>query len=342
MDEHEDVLVAEESEKGIVSDDIVEIVRAVEAAYDVSAQNIRVFKGEYDRNIRFDDPKLGTWLIKVSSADIGELTIQWQESLLNAAAADDRVPFRTPRLLPSLDGRTHITIDSRYGTYIARIVSWIQGPLMSEVTGFGPQLLTSLGEASAHLTRALSGVTVPNGIVDHRWLIQRGPEVVDCAVALLRDDGRVKIVRELSRRFNDNVLPRLGQLPWAVIHHDLHDANVILDIGTQTVRGVIDFNDAVYAPRISDLAIAGAYAMLRQDEPEHSFREVVTGYRSVAEPTSEELELVGEMALMRLCMNWSQWQARALHSTDSEYALTRSQFTWPLIEHLAEVGPPTV
>ena len=82
--------------------------------------------------------------------------------------------------------------------------------------------------------------------------------------------------------------------------------------------------------------------MLRQAEPERVFRTVVEGYRSVLELSPAELDIVGEMALMRLCMNWAQWQSRAQVAGDNEYALSRSRHTWPLIEHLAQVWPPVV
>lgn len=206
----------------------------------------------------------------------------------------------------------------------------------------GLDLPYSLGAASAHLTRALGGLAAPEGITSHRWLIQRGPEVVEESIRELPGDSRTCVVAEVSRRFSTTVLPLLDSLPWSIVHHDLHDGNVILDDVGRSVAGVIDFNDAAFAPRVADLAIAGAYAMLRQAEPERVFRTVVDGYRSILDLSSAELHVVGEMALMRLCMNWAQWQSRAHSTGDNEYALSRSRYTWPLIEHLAEVGPPRV
>lgn len=322
--------------------DLRKVVRTVGQVFSVRPRNLKVYKGEFDRNIRFDDPDRGTWLIKVSTADVEMTSIRWQASLLAAAEADQRIPFLTPSLMSSADGRTHITVEGNEGTYIARVVRWIHGSLMSDEVFSGFDLPYSLGAASAHLTRALGGLTEPVGITGHPWLIQRGPEVVEESLRGLSDDVRTRVVDQVSRRFGTTVLPLLDTLPWSIIHHDLHDGNVILDAAGRSVAGVIDFNDAAFAPRVADLAIAGAYAMLRQAEPERVFRAVVDGYRSILDLSSAELDVVGEMALMRLCMNWAQWQSRAKSSGDNEYALSRSRYTWPLIEYLAEVGPPTV
>lgn len=330
--------------------DLSEVVAEVERAYGVCVRSPKLYKGEYDTNIRFDDPEHGSLLAKVSTVDLSEEVIGWQETVLDAAADASEVNFATPTILPTLDGRKHVRTDR----FLVRVVTWISGRLMnerSESSSFSNELLMSLGEASARLTLALTAVTMPRAVRQHEWMLHRGPEIVGESLDVLEaravtqgiaDERQIEIVREITGRFRTTVLPRMRGLPWTVIHHDLHDGNVVLNDEGTSVAGVIDFNDAVFAPRISDLAISAGYAMLRQDDPERAFRAVVAGYRSITEPTSEELEVVGEMALMRLCMNWAQWQSRALESEDNEYALMRSKFTWPLIEHLADTGVPRV
>ena len=330
--------------------DVSEVVAVVEREYGFCVRSLKLYKGEYDANIRFDDPEHGALLAKVSTPDLSEEAIRWQETVLDAAAVSSEVNFATPTILPTLDGRKHV----RTARFLVRVVTWISGRLMnerSESSRFNTELLMSLGEASARLTRALRAVTMPPAVRQHEWMLHRGPEIVGESLNVLEaravtqgiaDVRQIEIVREITDHFKTTVLPRLQGLPWTVIHHDLHDGNVVLNDEGTSVAGVIDFNDAVFAPRISDLAISAGYAMLRQDDPERAFGVVVEGYRSITEPTLEELEVVGEMALMRLCMNWAQWQSRALDSEDTEYALMRSKFTWPLIEHLADVGVPPV
>ena len=332
--------------EGALPSDLAEVMSEVSDLYGVRVEEPKLFKGEFDRNVRFADPTHGTLLAKVSADSLGEGILRWQETVLQAAADDPRVTFRTPRILPARDGSRHV----RIGGHLVRVVTWISGQLWNENPnpgGADPALLRSLGDASARLTLALAAVEMPPDVPGHDWMIEQGPLVVRRALARLERAGaqqteRLTVIRRITESFSDHVLPRLAGLPRSVIHHDLHDANVVLDPAGRAVAGVIDFNDAVCAPRVSDLAISGAYAMLGHSDPAGAFSSVVDGYRSVLEPEPAELAVVGEMALMRLCMNWAQWQARALDSADSEYALIRSAHTWPLIAHLAEVGPPTV
>lgn len=119
------------------------------------------------------------------------------------------------------------------------------------------------------------------------------------------EPSQVRTLLEIADRFEQSVVPRFDDLPWTVNHHDLHDANVVLDETGTEVASVLDFNDAVRAPQISDLAITATYAMLRQNEPEKAGRAVIAGYRRLIESTAVELEVFGETSLMRLCMNWA-------------------------------------
>ncbi|WP_209374008.1 phosphotransferase [Brevibacterium renqingii] len=324
--------------------DLTEVMAAVSELYGVRVERPKLFKGEFDRNVRFADHRHGMLLAKVSADSLGEDALRWQETVLHAAAESPEVTFRTPLVLPALDGSRHV----RIGAHLVRVVTWISGRLWNENSstgGAGAGLLRSLGEASARLTLALADVDMPPEIPGHDWMIERGPLVVRRALDRLEQAGgeqpeRLSVIRGIVDRFAERVLPGLDELPRSVIHHDLHDANVVLDEAGQSLAGVIDFNDAVAAPRISDLAISGAYAMLGHSDPAAAFRSVIAGYRSVLEPEPAELDVVGEMALMRLCMNWAQWRARALDAADSEYALQRSARTWPLIAYLAEAGAP--
>lgn len=326
--------------------DLTKIMAEVSSIYGVQVENPKLFKGEVDRNVRFDDANHGKLLLKVSAGTLDGEILRWQETVLRAVANDPIVTFETPTILPALNGNLHV----RIGGHLVRVITWISGLLWNEnirAGGGKATLMHSLGEASARLTIALSNVEMPPNVPGHDWMIERGPFGVRRALEQIGQAGaapseRLSIIQHIADQFEKEVLPQLADLPWSVIHHDLHDGNVILDSTGYSVAGVIDFNDAVFAPRVTDLAISGAYAMLGQHSPEEAFRSVVAGYQNVLELDAQEVSVVGKMALMRLCMNWAQWQARALESTDNEYALSRSAHTWPLIDYLAETGPPTV
>ena len=96
-----------------------------------------------------------------------------------------------------------------------------------------------------------------------------------------------------------------------------------------TISGVLDFGDVLHTARVSELAIAVAYAMLRKPDPLLAAADVVRGYCELAPLTDDELAAVFPIAAARLCVNALTWTARA--GSNGEYARLRMRHTWPTI-----------
>src|SRR5699024_4321780 len=98
----------------------------------------------------------------------------------------------------------------------------------------------------------------------------------------------------------DEVAPRIAELPFGVTHQDLHDFNILAETdaeGSTRVTGIVDFNDAVYTVRVAEVAVAAAYAGLRQADPFTAFTEVLTGYLSRTSLTDAELSALYPLAV---------------------------------------------
>ena len=118
------------------------------------------------------------------------------------------------------------------------------------------------------MTKALEGFRSETLPETHHWDVTRSGEVIDECLALDPTLGGNPDILVARQWFTD-VEPRLGSLPRAMVHNDLNDNNVLVEVvdGIQKVAGVLDFNDALYTVRVAEPAIAGAYAMLRKDDP---------------------------------------------------------------------------
>lgn len=343
------------------------ILEAVRREYELVPGDVRIYKGEYDRNIRITDPAQGTWLIKVSDSRTPAVALDWQETVLAAANAHTCVhagdavdeggggdeagcgmlDVATPRLLPT--GAGGLRVDIRHGgaTYRLRVVSWIAGDLLSTRAVVPRDVHVSLGRVSAQLTCAFSDLSPPPDLSEHAWLPQRSTREVRAALARLPEDERTRTVAEVVARFERDHAARMAQVPWGVVHHDLHDDNVVLADGAESggtadvaarLVGVIDFNDAHAAPLVADPAVAAAYATLRADDPGDRIAAVIEGYEEHRTLSEDEHALVRPLALLRLCTNWSVWSARAAAAADPEYALHRSRHTWSAVAALMGEG----
>lgn len=318
------------------------VLEAVAREYGLDPREPRVFKGEFDRNVRITDPARGTWLIKVSDEKTPAIALDWQETVLDAAALREEpgrrgLDIATPRLLTTRSGARRISLDHEGETFRVRVVEWIDGDLLSACTEVPRSVHEELGRVSAALTRAFADLAPPADLPEHTWLAQRNSREIRAALARLPGDHRTRTVAEVVARFERDHTDRLARVPWGVVHQDLHDDNTIVADGdARRVRliGVIDFNDAHRAPLVADPAVAAAYATLRADDPRDRIAAVVAGYERIRELSDDERSLVEPLALLRLCTNWSVWSVRAAEAADPEYALRRSRHTWSAVEAL--------
>lgn len=340
------------------------ILEAVSHEYGLQPFDVRIFQGEYDRNLRITDPARGTWLIKVSDARTPAVALDWQETVLAAAAgsgiagATDGTgadgtgadgtggpPVATPHLLPTASGELRIEVLHGGETYRVRVVSWIAGDLLSTRTDVPRDVHVTLGGVSAQLTAAFVHLEPPAGLPEHAWLAQRAAREIRAALSRLPEDERTRTVAEVVARFERDHASRMARVPWGVVHHDLHDDNVVVGGNDSTAErdrtalvGVIDFNDAHAAPLVADPAIAAAYATLRVDDPLDRIAAVVEGYEQHRTLSDDEHALIRPLALLRLCTNWSVWSARAATAADPSYALHRSRHTWSAVDALLGEG----
>jgi 4-aminobutyrate aminotransferase-like enzyme len=145
-------------------------------------------------------------------------------------------------------------------------------------------------------------------------------------------------VTTLMRRF-DSVSANLDLLPTGVVHHDLNDFNVLAapdPDGRLVITGVIDVNDSMLTIRVAELAIAVAYAMLRQADPLSAASSVVAGFNTVVALDQREIKVIFPLAGARLCVNATTWKRRTIES-HHPYGKERMRHTWPTLHKLAQI-----
>ena len=85
----------------------------------------------------------------------------------------------------------------------------------------------------------------------------------------------------------------LNALPKQAIQNDANDYNILVEgeLGRTAISGLIDFGDMCAAPKVCELAIAGAYVVLDHPRPERALAALVRGYHAANRLSVEEVEL---------------------------------------------------
>ncbi|MCZ7596759.1 MAG: phosphotransferase [Gammaproteobacteria bacterium] len=215
----------------------------------------------------------------------------------------ERAPHVTaPRPVPAVDGRTFAIDESDGPPLLLRCLTWIDGTpwAASAVDPLdGPY---SLGEYLARLDRALEDFDEGRADRELAWDMRAAGRHAD-SLALVEPPAVHERVAKILERFEREVVGELLRLPAQLIHNDANDHNIIMgDDGR--VRSVIDFGDAVRGQRVTEIAVACAYAMCGSADPFRVAARIVAGYHSVSPLDARELALIPDLVETRAAMSF--------------------------------------
>ena len=304
--------------------------------YGITQDDLTFLGGEVDRNYRLGTADGRTYLVKVHLPVGDGVELQWQEAILMHLRGK-HLDFSVPSIVPTLGGDLHVPFELGSDRGLLRVLDWIPGTELSRIDEHSTSLLRQLGAAAARITAALDGFSASSFHVTHHWDLTRSGEVIRQCIAEnpeLADDYGARPVLDAF----DSIASELDDLPRAMVHHDLNDNNVLVAEreGGQTIAGVLDFNDALHSVRVAEPAIAGAYAMLRKDDPLAALGHVVGGYHGVTPLTATELGVVWPLAIARLCVQALTWTIRGW-TTPSAYGSMRMQHTLPTLNQVIRI-----
>jgi len=261
---------------------------------------LRPLVSERDQIVYVTDEQGRATVLRISSPNEAAEAIALQNALLAAVARQDP-SLPVPRILSCRTGQA----TGRIAGHVARLYSFLDGVPVTR-TRRSPALRAALGIALARLGRALASCDEP-GICDpFPWNVLRA-----CELRARLDDVRQPAARALAQRalddFCGSVLPRLHAMPHQFIHNDFNPKNVLVSIDDpERVSGIIDFGDAMRAPRVIDLGVAIA-RQVTQDDPVTEGCEILAAYHGEAPLLADEIDLLIGIVRARLAMRVTIW-----------------------------------
>jgi hydroxylysine kinase len=254
---------------------------------------------------RDDTFRAGDVLLKVAHPRDDPAAIEMQSAALaHVAATDPGIPVQ--RVVATLDGSQSATVAGRH----ARVLTWLGGDIVA-----GQELSVTFFETAGgmlgRLNRALAEFRHPGAHRDLAWDLPHLPD--------LRRHTTTPLHLEVIDRFTAETLPALAALPHQVIHNDGHPGNLLVRAGS--LEGILDFGDAVYAPRVCDLAVALAYLVPDGPRPWPEVDAFTAGFLNEVPLSDPELAqlpmLMAARTIMRSVIN--QALHREAHSDPSGF-----------------------
>ncbi|AYD02615.1 phosphotransferase [Neorhizobium sp. NCHU2750] len=267
--------------------------------------------GEKDSNYRLTLDDGTEYLFKVlNPAENPAMTSMHSQALLHVEAADPGIPIQ--RIIRTVDGEADFRMtDDDGATRGVRMVTFVPGVSQKSQPHSAIQR-HRVGVLLGRMQKALEGFS--HEAASHRitWDMSHASGMRDLLSAFEKDEQRSRLARALDD-FEENILPRMAQLPAQVIHNDFNMENILVSkADPDMISGIIDFGDMVHAPVLFDVGVGAAYQMGNAADPVEAMCDFLKGYSTEKTLTDEEVELLYTAVTTRMLMRLAipEWRGK--------------------------------
>ena len=311
----------------------------VETAWGGQA-TLEMLYGEHDLNFRLIDTDGMSRIVKVMRSGCEAAELDYQIAMMGCLSDVPGVPV--PRVVPTIAGAAYTQLSDEHGhPRFVWQVAMLQGATLDHHKLTIP-LAEQIGATAARMHQALQDFEHPGLHRDIKWDLRAANWIGDY-LSVFDDKPAVQSqIRDLLEWYREDGQPLLRSLPAQAIHNDLNQQNLLatkeVGVGPQ-LSGVIDFGDSLYNPVIVDLAIAGAYLAMDQDEPVEALAALIAGYCQVLPLSAAELDALWPLLLMRLAVSVTNSGLRKVEFPNDPYVVISEKPALDLLAFARDFDP---
>ena len=305
---------------------------ALQAHWGIAADLCRL-DGEYDLNFLAETADGCGYVLKVMRAGCDQGLVDMQiKAFEHIAQSHPQLPC--PGVVRTSADKALLCLPDETGQdRLVWVLDRLPGRCYAQVNPKSDALIHEVGQVLGGTAKALADFQHPGLVRDFKWDLMRAGWIADDLTCLV-DAARRDLVSEIHGTFL-GTMPALSKLPKQAIHNDANDYNIMV-AGTlsqpRRVSGLIDLGDMCAAPRICDLAIAGAYVVLDHSKPEAALAALVAGYHSVYPLSAEEIDLIWPLLRMRLAVSVVNSTLMAAENPNDPYITISQAPAWRFLE----------
>jgi len=326
--------------------DLREARRIVRELFGLKAE-AEYLAGYSCRNFYLRDEQAREFVLKISAINETREELDLQNKAMEFLAS--RLPqIKFPRVIPALNGKLINEVEGRDGNkYLVRLLTYIPGDVFSRLKS--PPLSTwkELGSLLGLIDQALLNFHHPAARREIPWDLKN----------VLWSKERLNFIPERDKRrlidyhltqLELRVMPEILRLRQSIIYNDANENNLIIKEADSAsgrrpkIIGLIDFGDMAESYTAAEIAIALTYAMMNKDDPFAVANELLSAYHQVFPLKEEEIELLIDLILARLCISVTMSAWRKREEPTNKYISVSEQPAWRLLERLLETNPEKI
>lgn len=292
---------------------------------------LRPLDGEYDLNFLATGSQDFVLKVMRAGCDAGFIDLQCRalEHIATNAPA-----VCVPAVIRTSKGELFATVVDETGAErLVWLLEKIEGQTYADFRPQSVDLLADVGRAVGAMGKALADFSHPSLARDFKWNLTQADWIAD-DIDVIADPERRSLIAEIAAGYA-TLKPKLDVLPSVAIHNDVNDYNIIVGgtlCTTPHVTGLIDMGDMCASLRVCDLAIACAYMVLGQTDPEQAFAAVVAGYHSAWPLTVDEVDLIWPLLRMRLAVSVVNSTRMSVENPDDPYVVISQKPAWDFLQ----------
>lgn len=240
----------------------------------------------------------------------------------------------TPLPLVSNKGEEIIELEVDGEPYFCRMLTWIEGDMMSEYVSDQHYLEVPLGSFLGRMDRALEDFSHSPFEYPFDWDLK---QALRCE-PLMSYITDIKVKQMVQRAFSDyraNVLPVQPELRHAYIHNDANEHNLVQGFNQAQemyISGILDFGDLIHSTLVNNIAIAATYLLMYKEQPLHRLINLVKAYHGEMPLTETEVGLIYYLVAIRLAVSICKSSYSSHLDPENDYILISQEPAIALLE----------
>ncbi len=287
-----------------------------------------------DQNFYLITDSGAQFVLKISSAAVSPELLDLQNQAMTLLAVDETL--RCPQVCPTQSGELMTAVTDEAGSqYLARIVTYLPGTVLTKYQPQSPKLLHEIGRFLGQMDNRLAAFTHPAAHRLSDWDVRHASAAIRRHLSAIEQPERQKLVENFLARYETAVLPHLSHLRASIIHNDANEYNLIISPADEV--SLIDFGDLVHTITIAELAVAAAYIMLNKPDPLAAVAHLVGGYHAVHPLTKLEQELLYYLIPIRLCVSVVMSAHLQKREPENRYISISAKPAWETLAMLVDI-----
>lgn len=275
---------------------------------------------QQDRNYRVDSDR-GRYVLKICHAAYEARELEAQNAAIHHLKSKQDAP-RVPNVIASNEGREIVVLTVRGQGYQVRLLEYLEGQGLTELTYLAPASVAALGALCAKLAQALADFNHPGLDRSLQWDLRRaGPVAVQLLSAITDSAARDRIAKTMVMAVR-RIQPLAPSLRLQAVHHDVTGDNVVghrSAHGQIIPDGVIDFGDIIRGWLVGDLAVTCASLLHHAEGDPFHILPAVTAYQAIYPLTEEELKALWPLIVARAVILVASSEQQISVDPDNDY-----------------------